>query len=509
MKERERSAGVLMPVFSLPGEYGIGTFGKEAKQFIDFLKETGNSVWQVLPMGPTGYGDSPYQSFSSFAINPYFIDLETLEEEGFLTEEELHEEKLAFASSEEKIRYGLLYERRFPLLRKAYERWKAAGGNASLLLSNLQKETLDYCLFMALKEEYASCPWQEFPEALRNKEASAVQTFLEEHREDVACYAFMQKKAEEQWRALRDYAKECGVQILGDLPIYCAMDSADVWGNRKMFDFSEGEKGYPGFIAGVPPDAFSETGQLWGNPLYDWDTQKKEDYLFWCKRMEYCFRLYDILRVDHFRGFASYYAVPFAAEDAIHGEWRKGPGKDLFSAFHRYFQKERLPVIAEDLGVITDDVKELMQEVGYPGMKVLQFAFGSDYENTYLPHTFTNDCSVMYTGTHDNDTLTHWFQTIGDWERGRIYHYLSRSENDWNAMPELLIKEAMSSTSYLCIIPIPDYLNLQEEGRINAPGTDQGNWQWRMKKEAFSVEKKQLIRDMLETYGRNRKEREK
>ena len=319
----------------------------------------------------------------------------------------------------------------------------------------------------------------------------------------------MQKKAEEQWRALRDYAKECGVQILGDLPIYCAMDSADVWGNRKMFDFSEGEKGYPGFIAGVPPDAFSETGQLWGNPLYDWDTQKKEDYLFWCKRMEYCFRLYDILRVDHFRGFASYYAVPFAAEDAIHGEWRKGPGKDLFFAFHRYFQKESLPVIAEDLGVITDDVKELMQEVGYPGMKVLQFAFGSDYENTYLPHTFTNDCSVMYTGTHDNDTLTHWFQTIGDWERGRIYHYLSRSENDWNAMPELLIKEAMSSTSYLCIIPIPDYLNLQEEGRINAPGTDQGNWQWRMKKEAFSVEKKQLIRDMLETYGRNRKEREK
>ena len=203
MKERERSAGVLMPVFSLPGEYGIGTFGKEAKQFIDFLKETGNSVWQVLPMGPTGYGDSPYQSFSSFAINPYFIDLEMLEEEGFLTEEELHEEKLAFASSEEKIHYGLLYERRFPLLRKAYERWKAAGGNVSLLLSNLQKETLDYCLFMALKEAYASCSWQEFPEALRNKEASAVQTFLEEHREDVACYAFMQKKAEEQWCALR------------------------------------------------------------------------------------------------------------------------------------------------------------------------------------------------------------------------------------------------------------------------------------------------------------------
>ena len=306
------------------------------------------------------------------------------------------------------------------------------------------------------------------------------------------------------------------------------MDSADVWGNRKIFDFSwEGrkfekeepeetseneqekqdiqsaeEKGYPGFVAGVPPDAFSATGQLWGNPLYDWEEQAKDNYSFWCKRMEYCFSLYDLIRIDHFRGFEAYYAVPFGEETAVNGAWRKGPGIALFDALHRYFQKESLPVIAEDLGVITEEVRELMRKTAYPGMKVLQFAFGGDYENDYLPHMFQDNKSVMYTGTHDNDTLRNWFETLGEEERGKIYRYLSRSQNDWNAMTELLIKEALSATSYLCIIPAGDYLELLSEGRINAPGTDAGNWQWRMKKHAFSPERKKIMRDMLETYGR-------
>jgi len=351
---------------------------------------------------------------------------------------------------------------------------------------------------------------------------------LEEHKDEVAYYAFMQWKAESQWKAIQDYAHERGVLIFGDLPIYCAMDSADVWGNRKIFDFSwEGrelkkeepeesseqeqekqdiqfaeEKGYPGFVAGVPPDAFSATGQLWGNPLYDWEEQAKDNYSFWCKRMEYCFSLYDLIRIDHFRGFEAYYAVPFGEETAVNGSWRKGPGIALFDAFHRYFQKESLPVIAEDLGVITEEVRELMRKTAYPGMKVLQFAFGGDYENDYLPHMFQDNKSVMYTGTHDNDTLRNWFETLGEEERGKIYRYLSRSQNDWNAMTELLIKEALSATSYLCIIPAGDYLELLSEGRINAPGTDAGNWQWRMKKHAFSPERKKIMRDMLETYGR-------
>ena len=344
----------------------------------------------------------------------------------------------------------------------------------------------------------------------------------------MAFYAFMQWKAESQWKAIQDYAHERGVLIFGDLPIYCAMDSADVWGNRKIFDFSwEGrklkkeepeetpekeqekqdiqsieEKGYPGFVAGVPPDAFSATGQLWGNPLYDWEEQAKDNYSFWCKRMEYCFSMYDLIRIDHFRGFEAYYAVPFGEETAVNGSWRKGPGIALFDALHRYFQKESLPVIAEDLGIITEEVRELMRKTAYPGMKVLQFAFGGDYENDYLPHMFQDNHSVMYTGTHDNDTLRNWFETLGEEERNRIYRYLSRSQNDWNAMTELLIKEALSATSYLCIIPAGDYLELLSEGRINAPGTDEGNWQWRMKQDAFSPERKKIMRDMLETYGR-------
>ena len=508
--ERKRSAGILMPVFSLPGKYGIGSFGKEAEEFIEIVAETGNRVWQVLPMGPTGFGDSPYQSFSSFAINPYFIDVESLKEEGLLTEEELREEQEAFSAYAERINYGLLYSRRYPLLRKAYDRWKAAGGNPDTLIAQRSKENLDYCLFMALKDTYDGLPWMDFPESLRNKEESAVKRFLEEEKDAVACYAFMQWKAELQWKALQSYAHEKGILILGDLPIYCAMDSADVWGNRKMFNFSwkgreadvAEEKGYPGFVAGVPPDAFSATGQLWGNPLYDWEEQAKDHYSFWCKRMEYCLKQYDLLRIDHFRGFEAYYAVPFGEETAVNGAWRKGPGKVLFDALHSYFQRDSLPVIAEDLGVITEEVRKLMQETGYPGMKVLQFAFGSNFENDYLPHMFQDDNSVMYSGTHDNDTLRNWFETLGEEERSRIYRYLSRSQNDWNAMTELLIKEALSATSYLCIIPAGDYLELLSEGRINAPGTDEGNWQWRMKQNAFSPERKRIMLDMLETYGR-------
>lgn len=508
MENRKREAGILMPVFSLPGDYGIGSFGKEAREFVDLLSETGNGIWQVLPMGPTGFRDSPYQSFSAFAGNPYFIDLEILEKEGLLSEADLALEREAFLSSEEKVDYGLVYERRYPLLRKAYENWKEMGGNPEELLAKCSRESFDYCLFMAIKEHFEGKAWVHFPKAYRDKEDSVIEGFIEDNKDKIAFYAFMQWKYDLQWKALQDYAHEKGIKIFGDIPIYCAMDSAEVWGNRAMFDFHSAgnqtaeEEGYPGFVAGVPPDAFSLTGQLWGNPLYDWEAQKKDGYRFWCKRMDYCFNQFDLLRVDHFRGFEAYYAVPYGEETAVHGEWRKGPGKDLFEALQRHFQDKKPEIIAEDLGIITEEVRELMQETGYPGMKVLQFAFGSDYENVYLPHMYKNDNSVIYTGTHDNDTLKHWFQSMGDEERNRIYHYLSRSHNDWNAMPELLIKTALASTSYLCIIPAADYLGLLSEGRINTPGTAMGNWQWRMKKGAFSEEKKRMMKDFLYCYGR-------
>ena len=515
MKNRQREAGILMPIFSLAGEYGIGSFGKEARDFVDLLQETGNRIWQILPMGPTGFGDSPYQSFSTFAGNPYFIDLPTLKDEGLLTEEDLMVERESFSSCKDKIDYGLLYTRRFPTLRKAYENWKIKGGDVDSLLATRSKESFDYCLFMALKGKFDGRSWLEFPKEYRNKEASAIERFIEENKDEIAFYAFMQQQYEKQWKALQDYAHEREIRILGDIPIYCAMDSADVWGNRKMFDFSwKGRnikeesardmeaKGYPGFVAGVPPDAFSETGQLWGNPLYDWEAQEKDNYAWWCRRMEYCFSRFDLLRVDHFRGFEGYYAVPYAAKTAINGEWRKGPGLALFEAFQKYFNKKELPMIAEDLGVITEGVRDIIRAVGCPGMKVLQFAFDSDFENVYLPHMYEDNNSVIYTGTHDNDTLKHWFETVSEDSRNRIYRYLSRSHNDWNAMTELLIKKALSATSFLAVIPAGDYLELSAEGRINAPGTDEGNWQWRMEKNAFTEEKKAVMREMLRTYGR-------
>lgn len=495
MKKRE--AGVLLPLFSLPGEEGIGTMGKEARAFIDFLAETGNRVWQILPMGPTGYGDSPYQSFSAFAGNPYFIDLESLKEEGLLEEADLEKER--FKESKEKISYGLLYELKHKILRKAYENWLSKGGNLSVLLEGRSKENFDYCLFMALKDFFNGIPWLSFEKPYRDKDQATIEKFLEEHKQEVGYYAFLQMQYDKQWQALLAYAHEKDILIFGDIPIYCAMDSADAWGNRGLFQFDE--TGYPSSVAGVPPDAFSETGQLWGNPLYDWEKHKAEGYAWWCKRMEYCLNQFDLLRVDHFRGFESYYAVEYGAETAMVGEWREGPGFGLFQAIQKHFQKEELPIIAEDLGVITKEVEELIAKTGFPGMKILQFAF-SDFENVYLPHMLQDSNSVYYTGTHDNDTLRNWFETLSDWERGNVYHYLSRSQNDWNAMTELLIKTALSSISYLCIIPAGDYLECGAEGRINAPGTAEGNWQWRLPENAFSEEKKALISDLLRTYGR-------
>lgn len=494
-----KTAGILLPISSLPGKYGIGTLGKEAYRFIDMLRETGQRMWQILPLGPTGFGDSPYQSFSAFAGNPYFVDLELLIEEGLLTEEDC--EAFDFGDDEEQIDYEKIYEGRYAVLRIAYENWCAQKGNSVIgLLQQLKPETVAYCEFMAIKDRKKGASWDVWDDEFKLRDAKTMTAFRKECAKEIGFYAFIQMKFEEQWKALRGYATEKGVQLVGDIPIYVAFDSADAWANKELFQFDK--LGRPTGVAGVPPDAFSATGQLWGNPLYDWPVHKKTGYAWWIKRMDYCFSLYDIVRVDHFRGFEAYYSVPYGEETAEKGSWVKGPGMELFEAMYRHFGTKELPIIAEDLGVITPEVEALIEETGFPGMKILQFAWGSGNQNAYLPHNFTSPNCVYYTGTHDNDTLKHWFETLPDWQRDYMYQYMSRSGNDWRAMPELLIKLVLGSVADRVIIPAADYLELGEEARINEPSTTGKNWKWRMKQGAFTTERKCLVAHLSGLYGR-------
>lgn len=497
-----------MPVFSLPGKYGIGTLGKEARNFVDLLCDTGNKVWQILPMGPTGFGDSPYQSFSAFAGNPYFVDLEALAEEKLLDLEELEDSnEYDFGELPERISYGKLYRSKIKALRKAYANYRKEGHTVSDILETLHIETREYCLFMAIKDSLNGASWDVWPKELRDHEAEEIRKFETAHMEEIGFYAFVQMKFNEQWEQLHRYAEIRGIEIIGDIPIYCAVDSADAWFHRELFQFDE--EAHPLKIAGVPPDAFSATGQLWGNPLYDWDYHEKNGFRWWCERMEYCLSKYDYLRVDHFRGFESYYAVPFGEETAENGTWMPGPGMKLFRTLEEKFGTLQLPIIAEDLGIITKEVRTLMKETGFPGMKICQFSFDSGCENAYLPHNFTTPNCIAYTGTHDNDTLKHWFETLPDHVREYIYQYLSRSHNDWNAMPDLLIKSVMGTIADTVIVPVADYLGLGAEGRINQPGTTGANWQWRMKENAFTEQRKHEIARIIGTYGRYQTANEK
>lgn len=499
----KKKAGVLLPISSLPSAYGIGSLGKEAYRFVDALKQAGQSLWQILPLGPTGFGDSPYQSFSAFAGNPYFVDLELLIEEGLLTKKEC--DAVDFGKDETRIDYEKQYVGRYALLRSAYENWKKLpDSKPDELCGQLRPETADYCLFMAIKNSLNGASWDVWDDALRLRDEKALAAFQAEYADEIAFYAFIQVKFEEQWKLLRHYANKQGIQIIGDIPIYVAFDSADAWAHRELFRFDK--DGKPTGVAGVPPDAFSATGQLWGNPLYDWKAHKKSGYAWWLARMEYCFALYDVVRVDHFRGFEAYYDVPYGDETAENGKWVKGPNMDLFNAMRRHFGEKKLPIIAEDLGVITPEVEALIAKTGFPGMKVLQFAWDSGAKNAYLPHNFESANCVCYTGTHDNDTLKHWFETLPNWQRDYVYQYMSRSGNDWNAMPELLIKLALGTIADTVIVPAADYLGLGGEARINAPATTGDNWKWRMKKGAFNEDVQRLAALLAGTYGRYREE---
>jgi 4-alpha-glucanotransferase len=491
----KRASGILLPVSSLPSKYGIGGFSKEAFRFIDLLEKSGQSCWQILPLGPTGYGDSPYQSFSTFAGNPYFISPETLTEEGLLTEEECEEADASDPEAPSYADYGRLYETRFVLLGKAFRRFekKAVPEDYGDFLEENKGWLHDYALFMAIKSACGNHQWSLWPEELRCRKPEALKKFAEEHAEDIRFIYFQQYEFFAQWRRLKDYAHQHGVRIIGDIPIYVAMDSADTWSDPSLFQFDEHLT--PLGVAGCPPDAFTADGQLWGNPLYDWERQKATGYRWWIGRMRHVMKMYDVVRIDHFRGFNDYWSVPFGDRTAAGGCWKKGPGLDLFRTAKKELGK--MVFIAEDLGFLTDDVIRMVKKSGFPGMKIIEFAFDGSNTNSYLPFGYDHNC-VVYTGTHDNDTAAGFLKVMDRKAKGYLNRYVGHRVRDVRD----LIRLAMASTADTCIIPMQDWLGLGNEARINTPGTQSGNWRWRLLPGQFTEETAEEIREMTWVYGR-------
>lgn len=495
-----RTAGILMPIFSLPSKYGIGCFSKEAYHFIDWLKEAGQCYWQILPLVPTSYGDSPYQSFSTYAGNPYFIDLEALIEDGLLTNEEC--DAVDFGQESTSIDYEKLYYGRYKLLRKAYERADVGNNDDFKWFIGENAWWLnDYALFMALKSFFGGSSWTEWPQDIRLRYGYSMDYYNEQLYYEIEFQKYMQFLYQKHWYALKQYANENGIQIIGDIPIYVAMDSADVWANPELFQLDENN--IPIAVAGCPPDGFSATGQLWGNPLYRWDYHKETGYRWWMNRLRYCFSFYDIVRIDHFRGFDEYYSIPYGESTAMNGSWQKGPGIDLFWKMWEVLGPQK--VIAEDLGYMTDTVKQLVDASGFPGMKVLEFAFDSrDSGNAsdYLPHNYCENC-VVYTGTHDNETIQGWLKNITPEELAMVREYLCDELTPLDKLHHSMIHLAMRSVAFMCIIPIQDYLGLDNSARINHPSTLGGNnWKWRIRPEQISKELAIYIRSVTKTYGR-------
>lgn len=492
----KRSSGILMPISSLPSPYGIGTLGKAAYDFADFLAEAGQSWWQVLPVGPTSMGDSPYQSFSSSAGNPYFVDLDMLAEDGLLTKAEL--ESVNWGDDAGNVDYGKVYENRFTILQKATDRGFERDKEAVAAFVEENSGWLpDYALFMACKRNFGMRSWTEWPdEDIRLHRPEAIEKYKALLEADVRLFVYIQFLFFRQWKALREYLHKKGVGIIGDMPIYVAMDSADVWADPLSFLLDE--KNLPTEVAGVPPDYFSEDGQLWGNPLYRWDSMRKDGYSWWLRRVEGACKLYDILRIDHFRGFEAYWAVPYGESTAKNGHWVKGPGMDFIGVL-----KERFPdmkFIAEDLGFLTDEVRELLRASGFPGMKVLEFAFDPYEPSDYLPYKYEHNC-VCYAGTHDNATLKSWQA-----ETGREYLDFAREYLNIGVDADLnwaIIRGGMASVASLFIAQLQDYLGLDDSSRMNTPGLASGNWRWRVDSKALTPELSGKISRMTRLYGRS------
>lgn len=490
-----RRSGILMPIFSLPSPHGIGTFGKAAYDFVDFLEKAKQSYWQILPLGPTGYGDSPYQAYSTFAGNPYFIDPEMLCEAGYLTVAECVGED--FSANVEKIDYGKLYHSRFPLLHRALPRFMA---NKPADFDSFCKKNgfwlKDYALYMALKNENGGKPFMEWAMPLRLRKRAALKEAEARLENEINFWKMVQYLFFTQWGKLKAYANKKGISIIGDLPIYVSPDSSDVWAAPEQFELDEERKLIR--VAGCPPDAFTADGQLWGNPLYRWDVMKEDGFSWWCRRMKAVANLYDVVRLDHFRGFAGYYTIDAGRKNARRGKWEKGPGMDLFSAMKAKLGE--IDIIAEDLGFLTPDVYQLLADSGYPGMKVLQFAFGDPKnESEYLPHVYPKNC-VAYVGTHDNETVVGWMKTANAVTKKQATAYLRLNEKEgvnWGAM-----RAVLASPANTVILQMQDLLGLGNEARINEPSTLGKNWAWRVKKECINDWLAELIAADTATYFR-------
>ena len=496
-----RDCGILLPISALPGAYGIGTFGKEAYDFVDCLVKAGQSAWQILPLGPTGFGDSPYQAFSTFAGNPYFIDPATLMEEGWLAEKDLA--ACDFGKSKTKIDYGKLYVERFPLLKKAAENFvKNAAAEDRAAFRKFSEDNADwlpdYALYMAIKSDRGGASWDVWPEELRLRKEEALAAERTRLEREIFFYSFLQFEFDKQWKALKEYANEAGIRIIGDLPIYVSFDSADAWGSPELFQFDEDHR--PIGVAGCPPDAFSETGQLWGNPLYNWKYHADTGYKWWLARLKKAFEWYDTLRIDHFRGFDEYWFIPAGDETAAGGHWEKGPGDWLFDTVKFVLGKD-VDIIAEDLGVMTPTVEALVERTGYPGMKVLQFAFDGLSDSAYQPHNHIRNC-IVYTGTHDNDTTLSWYRTASKEVKEYAKKYLGIEGCSEEEFVWAFIRTAYMSVAEHTVIPMQDVLVLGNEARMNFPSTTGTNWQWRMTEKQMTKKLAAKLCDMSKLYVR-------
>ncbi len=488
-----RSAGLLLPVFSLPGEHGIGTLGKEAYAWIDFLAEAKQTYWQLLPVGPTGYGNSPYQSFSTFAGNPYFIDPDLLAEDGLLSSDEYR--GLFSDIPRDRVDYGALFLRKEPLLRKAVKRlFEAPPAGLNQFFADASGWLEDYALFTALKRENRGAPFWEWRAGEREGNAAALEEARRRLSEEIRYEKGVQYLFFTQWVRLKVYAARRGVRLFGDLPFYVSADSAEVFFRRDEFFLDA--RGAPSLVAGCPPDAFSAGGQLWGNPVYRFDVMRERGYRFWLERLSFALGMFDLLRIDHFRGFDAFYTVGAGAEDAREGTWQRGPGAELFRTAREALGD--LPLVAEDLGFVTDSVRELLRAVDIPGMKVLQFAFDSREAGDYLPYRYPMQ-SVVYTGTHDNDTLRGFCRHAAPRDIERAMRYLL-AENEETLCRNMMLA-ALSSVSDLAILTVQDLLGLGSEGRINTPGTQSGNWEFRLPRPLGEGEAR-FLAEYTELYGR-------
>ena len=532
----ERNAGILMPVSSLPSPYGIGTFGRDAYDFVTFVKECNHKYWQVLPLGPTTYGDSPYQSYSAFAGNPYFVDLDMLIEAGFLLKSEVISRDWGDGivpvnvseddavngrfgtyrdgniGDERYVSYEKIYNNRFDILRIAYNRFKAACAESKKTLAkglplykqfdNFVKDNADwledYALFMALKSYFNNVSWGEWETDIKFRKPEAMRHYEEQLSDDIGYWKFIQFEFYRQWTALKKYANDNGIEIIGDIPIYMGYDSVDVWANQGEFQLDENLT--PIKVAGVPPDAFSDAGQKWGNPLYDYEKMEANDFSWWRKRMKASARLYDVIRIDHFIGIVKYYTIPADMPDARQGEYRQGPGQKLLDAINESIGDKK--IIAEDLGVEVPEVAKILKDNGYPGMKVLEFAFGGDRKNPHLPYNYTQNL-VCYGGTHDNETLLGFFENRGDWELGYAYDYLDT--RDKKKMVDQVFRAAYSSVAVLTVFAVQDILKLGNWARMNLPSSMGNNWKWRMQKGQLGQHELECMRYLASVFDRERK----